>query len=106
MLAKINKIDQLKSSRNAGQTFTRVHLQIKNLDGSYSYAHTDLVPTFRNYARWKDLLRVGNILGNLTQLKNGKIDSDSYPKFVGVYEPGAVTVPKILEKKVETKKLF
>lgn len=79
MNGKISKIDPLKSSSNKNQLYQRVHFQIINNDGSYFYSHTDLVTTFRNYGRWKDKLIVGNILGNLRKLSNGKIDADSEP---------------------------
>lgn len=40
---------------------------------------TDLVPTFRNFARWKPHLEIGAHLGNLRLLKANKIDADSHP---------------------------
>lgn len=79
MLAKIIKIDPLKASRNNGQAFRRVYFRIKEkVDSEKSiWGKTDLVPTFRNYARWKDLLVVGNILGGIRLKKKDEVDADS-----------------------------
>ena len=76
--AEIIRIDERKNSRNPEQTFIRVHFKTEG----GTYYKTDLVPGFRNWRRWKSLLRVGNILCNL-DLKNAEtLDADSWPIFL------------------------
>jgi len=82
MRGKIIKIDQLKSSRNSGQAFTRVYFKVKQGVGDFIWAKTDIVPTFRNYARWKPYLVIGNILDGLKLKGNDTVDADSVPIFV------------------------
>ena len=82
MRGKIIKIDQLKSSHNSGQAFTRVYFKVKRGIGDFIWAKTDIVPTFRNYARWKPFLQVGNILDGIRLKKNDTVDADSMPSLV------------------------
>lgn len=82
MRGKITKIDNLKSSRNAGQAFTRVYFKVKRGVGDFVWAKTDIVPTFRNYARWKPFLEVGTILDGLILRADNTVDADSHPVFV------------------------
>lgn len=72
-------------SRNEGTIYTRVYFKVKEtLKSEKSFwAETDLVPTYRNYARWKDLLVVGNILGGINLRGKQQIDADSPIKLVG-----------------------
>ena len=102
MIGKITKIDVMKSSHNQNQTFQRVHFSLQIQSGVTEYAHTDLVPSFRNYARWKSFLRVGTVLGGLDQLKSGKIDADS--RVVLISEPAEYVSSRVVP--VETKRLF
>jgi hypothetical protein len=81
MIGKIFRIDNMKSSRNPGEVYQRVHFEIPNGD-SIRYAHTDIVKTYRNYKNWVGLLEVGNILGNLAEWKEGKINADSHPHLI------------------------
>ena len=94
MRGKITKIDYLKSSRNAGQAFTRVYFKVKRGVGDFIWAKTDIVPTFRNYARWKPFLTVGNILDGLRLKGNDTVDADSVPELVSKAE-----VEKVQEDK-------
>lgn len=82
MIGQIYKIDQLKTSRNKGEVFYRVYFTMKGaLDGHKFWAKTDIVPSFRNYSRWKGLLKVGNILSGLNMRKPDEVNADSNPKF-------------------------
>lgn len=79
--ARITKIDSKKNSRNHEQTFVRVYFRIMTPQGNPSklWAKTDLVDTFRNFTRWRPLLKVDNLLGGL-RLKDGHsdtVDADS-----------------------------
>lgn len=102
-MARISRIDDMKASRNAGNAFKRVYFQVKDEEKStpekkvYFWAKTDLVPTFRNYSRWKDFLRVGNVLANLYLKKDNTIDADSFPRFVGRKEKEPEEVPPFQE---------
>ena len=78
MTGKIIKIDQLKQSRNQGQTFYRVYFEMISGD----WTKTDIVPGFRNFKRWKNHLKVGNVLSGLRLKGRDTVDADSYPKFV------------------------
>lgn len=86
MRGKITKIDQLKSSRNSGQAFTRVYFKVKRGVGDFIWAKTDIVPSFRNYQRWKPFLQVGTILDGLVLRGNNTIDADSRPVLVSKVE--------------------
>lgn len=106
--ARISQMDQLKVSRNGGeQAYTRVYFQVKDQDKStpekkvYFWAKTDIVPGFRNYNRWKDLMIKGNVLKNLQMKTKDTIDADSFPVLVGHRqdEPVMVALQKSLWKK-------
>lgn len=84
MRGSIVKLDPIKYSRNGGDSFIRVKFKLE--DGSF--AMTDLVPSYRNYPRWKDLLVVGKDLDNLTLKSKGKIDADSFPNVVKPFVDG------------------
>lgn len=75
MTGKIVKIDPIKMSRNNDVAFRRVYFELQ--DGSW--AATDLVSTFRNYARWKPIVEagVGTIIDGLRLKGKDKIDADS-----------------------------
>ena len=73
----ITRIDTLKSSRNAGESYIRVCFDILQPDGSTTWAKTDLVPKFRNYARWKNFLKVGTKLKGLYLKRSDTVDADS-----------------------------
>ena len=78
MIAEITRIDHIKNSRNFGELFIRVHFK---LEGG-GWAKTDICPGFRNYSRWKKILRVGNRLFNLRMLDGQTVDADSYPRLL------------------------
>jgi len=79
MKGSIIKILPKRFSRNGG-TFTRVNFKME--DGSF--AQTDLVDSYRNVARWRNLLRVGiNLDGLLLKGKN-KVNADSFPREIKV----------------------
>lgn len=77
MIAEIQKIDKFKKSRTEAY-YVRVHFRTER----HKYAQTDLVSTYRNYDRWRDLLVVGNILGGLDMIGSSKIDGDSRPYLI------------------------
>lgn len=87
-IARISMIDEMKSSRNGG-AFKRIYFQVKDPIKStpenkvYFWAKTDLVPSYRNYKRWSEHLRKGNIFDNLILRKDNTIDADSFPNFLG-----------------------
>lgn len=93
--ARIKEVDEMKSSRNGG-AFLRVYFQVKvpHLDleigepvpKKYFWAKTDLVPTYRNYERWKHLLKPGTVVKNIYLKTEDTIDADSYPILVGNLE--------------------
>lgn len=84
MTGQIYKIDQLKVSRNKGEVFYRVYFNMKGaMDGHYFWAKTDIVPHFRNYSRWKDILQIGNIITGLKMRRTDEVDADSTPKLLG-----------------------
>lgn len=74
MRGTISKIHPIKRSRN-GNSFVRVEFKLE--DGRW--AKTDLCPDFRNYNRWKDLLRIGQSLIGLNLKQAGEVDADSFP---------------------------
>lgn len=84
MVGKIIRIDDMKSSRNKGHAFKRVYFKVASKDklDEFQWAKTDLVPTFRNYARWKDLLVVGNVLSGIILKDPVTVDADSTPVFI------------------------
>lgn len=84
MRGKITKIDVLKHSISGSVSYTRVYFELYMLEGK-KFAKTDLVPTFRNYKRWKDYLKIGTVLEGLRIKTDGKVftvDADSYPTLV------------------------
>jgi hypothetical protein len=84
MIGQIYKIDQLKQSRNRGEVFYRVYFNMKGaMEGHKFWAKTDVVPSFRNYEKWKPLLKVGNIITGLNMRRPDEINADSNPKLVG-----------------------
>lgn len=107
MTGRISQIDEMKSSRNKGQAFLRVYFQMRNppklefgkeIPKSYFWAKTDLVPSFRNFKRWEDLLKVGNVLDLLQMKTDDTVDADSFPKLLGNLdrEPDIVPLQKSL----------
>ncbi len=77
MTGEITKIDLPKQSRNPNEVFIRIHFKMFHTG---DWARSDLVPTFRNFKRWRPLLKKGNILTDLLMLDENSIDADSYPK--------------------------
>lgn len=108
---RIKEVDQMKSSRNGG-AFLRVYFQMKVPDSmldlkvgepvpkKYFWAKTDLVPTYRNFNRWKDLLKSGNVLDNLFLKTENTVDADCFPKLKGNLErePDIIPLQKSLWK--------
>ena len=89
--ATITKIDPLKTSRTE-KSYIRIYFKLE--DGSF--AKTDIVPSYRNYNRWKWAIKkgVGTNLGNLVLRKEGEIDADSYPAYLD-FKPNADRVVEI-----------
>lgn len=82
MKAIITKIDPLKESRHEA-AYIRVYFRGEQ-GGWYQ---TDIVPKYRNYARWKPILTsgVGTKLDGLNLRSNSisKIDADSPVRLIG-----------------------
>ena len=82
MRAKITKIDRPKYSRNGDTVFYRVYFELE----SGAWAHTDLVSTYRNFERWRSILKSGvgtKIDGvNLKRGYNNKVDADSFIRMI------------------------
>lgn len=76
--ATVKKIHPLKTSRNHN-SFVRVEFQLENGD----WVKTDLCPDYRNFARWKEILRlgVGTVVSNvqLHPKRKNEINADSFP---------------------------
>lgn len=81
MRAKLVKIDPPKSSRNGDVQFQRLHFQLQ--DGSY--AMTDVVSTFRNYAWWQPVIEagIGTWIDGVELKGKQKIDADSW---ISIYQ--------------------
>ncbi len=79
MTGVIEKIDPLKQSFSGAVSFIRVYFKIKDEEkaGEFIWAKTDVVPSFRNYARWEKVLKVGNVLSHLTFKEDKTVDADS-----------------------------
>lgn len=75
MKAQIIAIDQPKASRNGDVTFYRVKFKLE--DGTF--AMSDIVPRYRNFAYWRSVLQsgVGTWIDNVFLKSPGKIDADS-----------------------------
>lgn len=76
MTGEIIRIDKIKKLRNTGDSFMRVHFKLE--DGRW--AKMDLVPSFRNFMRWKDKLKVGVRFKGLEVKDEITIDADSIPE--------------------------
>ena len=79
----ITKIHPKKYSRNGG-AFIRVEFRLA--DGSW--AKTDLVPDFRNFQRWKEILKFGADLDGLELKSKHEVNADSYPRIFKESLPG------------------
>lgn len=89
MIGEIQKIDRLKRSR-AESYFLRVYFRT----GDHAWAQTDLVPEYRNYEHWRDLLVVGNVLGGLKMMTPTKVDGDSRPYLMAQTKQPQYEFPK------------
>ena len=78
MRATVKKIHPLKTSRNHN-SFIRVEFQLENGD----WAKTDLCPDYRNFVRWKEMLRLGEgtVVSNVQMhpKRKNEINADSFP---------------------------
>ena len=86
MRATLIKTHPINASRAEG-AFIRIEFQLE--DGSW--AKTDVVTRYRNYARWKPIIEKGKgtTLGGLTLRRNGEVDADSFP--IVLNEPIVIT---------------
>jgi len=73
MLAVITKILPTKQSRN-GNIYQRIEFKLRN----GQWVKTDLCQDYHNWKYWKDILQIGNILGQLELKDNQTIDADSH----------------------------
>ena len=88
MRATITKIDDPKCSRNGDTSFRRVYFKLENGD----WATTDLCPSYRNFARWREYLYSGIALDGLRLKSRRRVDADSFPEPI---------VPKVTGKWLE-----
>jgi hypothetical protein len=77
MIAEIQKIDRYKKSRTEAW-YLRVYFKTQD----HKWAQTDLVQGYRNFEFWRDLLKVGNVLGGLDMITSTKVNGDSRPHLV------------------------
>lgn len=77
MIGEIIKIDPMKRSRNKNNRYIRVYFRLDKK--KKRFAKMDLVPSFRNYRRWKRVLTIGNLIGDLVSRDKITIDADSRP---------------------------
>jgi hypothetical protein len=91
MIATITQIDRMKRSRTEAY-YLRVYFQTED----HKWAQTDLVQTYRNFEHWRDLLKVGNVLGGLDMVTRTKVNGDSRPYLVKP-APVHVEFPKQVE---------
>ena len=97
MIAEIIKILDPKQSRN-GNAYIRVEFK----DNKGNWYKTDLCRDYRNWHRWKNYLRVGNVLGNLIGKDDQTIDADSRPIFI----QGRRRIKTAQEEEKELKEMF
>jgi len=78
MKAKILKIEDPKISQNGDVKFYRVKMRLE--DGTF--AMTDIVPKFKNYAWWKNIIKHGKgyWIEGVKLRSVGKVDADSMVK--------------------------
>lgn len=79
MIGKIYKIDQLKRSQNQGQAYYRLYFEMVDDSGKQFWAKTDIVPSYRNYHNWRNLMVVGYTFRNLLLRKSDEVNADSKP---------------------------
>lgn len=81
MKATITKIHPLSESRTEA-AYIRIEFQLD--DEKKSWAKTDIVIAYRNYKRWKPVIKkgVGAMLTNLKMRQPNEVDGDSYPVIV------------------------
>lgn len=101
---RIKEVDEMKASRNGG-AFKRVYFQMRVPDSmldlkvgepvpkKYFWAKTDLVLTYRNYKRWENLLKPGNVLKNLFLKTENTVDADCFPELMGNLEREPEIIP-------------
>jgi len=94
MIGEITKILPIRNSRNYGDLYIRVTFKLEGR----GWAKTDLVPGFRNYKRWRKLLKVGNILGNLKMKDEKTIDADSQPILITGEKSFLLKMPESLKE--------
>ena len=78
MLAKLTKIHDPQRSYNGDVSFVRIDLKLA--DGSF--AQTDLVKSYRNYARWRPIIKsgVGIWIDGISLISPNKVNADSKVK--------------------------
>lgn len=53
-------------------------------DGSTFWAKTDLCPAYRNFAHWRDYMKVGARFCNLVLRAKDTVEADVKPRFLGI----------------------
>jgi len=96
MICEIIKIHLPQKSRN-GNTYLRVEFK---MEGG-GWLKTDLCYDFRNWSRWKKILKIGNLIGNLILKDATTIDADSRPIKLNRKEDAAPDLndPKVFSKR-------
>lgn len=80
MQALLTKIDPLKESYNRHYSYYRLYFRLE--DGTF--AMTDIVPTYRNYKYWQEILLKGpgTKIDNVFLKSKDKIDADSQVRII------------------------
>ena len=92
MTGEIIKILPLTKSVN-GNSYIRVEFKLSN----GKWAKTDICPDYRNYQRWKNIIKVGNNLDNLILKNNDTIDADSFPEILKTADEKAMELCQRLQ---------
>jgi len=80
MKGKLKKIDNPRYSRNGDVQYIRLRFTLESGD----FAMTDLVSSFRNFARWKPIIAsgIGTVVDGLWLINKSKINADSDVRIV------------------------
>jgi hypothetical protein len=82
MKGTVLKILPMKMSRTES-VYSRITFTMDNGD----WAKTDIVHTYRNYARWKPVIDAGpgTVVDNLKMRSKSEVDGDSFPKITAKF---------------------
>lgn len=78
--ARVLRVDPLKPSLSGHDPFRRIHWE--PIDYPARWMKTDVSPNHDNYKKWKELMEVGNVIGNLKVMNDNTINGDSFPELI------------------------